>query len=243
MKNFVGSQRFLAFYSGALTLVVALALFAAAARSGKTRFEEIDVQRINLVEPDGTVKLVLSNKALFPGILYRGKEYPHPNRKTAGILFLNDEGTENGGLIFGGSKDAKGNVSSYGHLSFDRYNQDQVFTIDASEESGRKEVALSVVDRPDYSLEELLLLEDKIRNLPGAQQKAEVCKFLAQRESPHPRLFLGRSEDGSVSLRLNDPKGRGRLILEVTADGSPVVRFLDENGKETGRVPAAKEEK
>ena len=49
--------------------------------------------------------MVISNKADFPGIIIKGKETPHPDRKTAGMLFFNDEGTENGGLIFGGSKD------------------------------------------------------------------------------------------------------------------------------------------
>jgi len=243
MKNTMNSHRFLTIYSGVLTLAFALALFTGAAKSRKTSFEEIDVQRINVVEPDGTVKLVLSSKALFPGILYKGKEYPHPNRKTAGILFFNDEGTENGGLIYGGAKDANGKVSSYGHLSFDQYDQDQVFTIDASEEQGNRSVRLSVWDRPDYSIAELLALQDRIKNMSEDQQKAESSKFFSQHESAHPRLFLGKSDNGSVSLRLNDKQGRERLILEVAPDGSPVVRFLDQNGQETGRLPIEKEKK
>jgi len=28
------------------------------------------------------------------------------------------------------------------------------------------------------------------------------------------------------------------LIIEVAPDGAPAVRFLDENGRETGRIPA-----
>ncbi|HEY4640764.1 MAG TPA: hypothetical protein VII75_05425 [Thermoanaerobaculia bacterium] len=39
------------------------------------------------------------------------------------MLFFNDEGSENGGLIFGGHKNEKGEVvSSGGSLSFDRWN-------------------------------------------------------------------------------------------------------------------------
>jgi len=41
-------------------------------------------------------------------------------------------------------------------------------------------------------------------------------------------------------LRLNDKQGRERLILEVTPDGNPVVRFLDQNGQEAIRLPAEK---
>jgi len=44
-------------------------------------------------------------------------------------------------------------------------------------------------------------------------------------------------------LRLNDNQGRERLILEVTKEGAPGVRFLDENGRETGRWPEAKANK
>ncbi len=242
MKKFINSRRFLAIYAGVLTLVFALTVLTGARQSRKARFEEIDVERINVIEPDGTVRLVLSSKALFPGIIFKGKEYPHPNRQTAGILFYNDEGTENGGLTFGGKKDKDGNVSAYGHMSFDQYNQDQVFTLDASEDGGNRKAGLAVWDRPDYSIEELLLLQAHVNKLPEDEKKAEFSKFFSERESAHPRLYLGKSHDGAVSLRLNDRQGRDRLVIEVTPDGTPAVRFFDEGGKETGRFPEDKDE-
>src|SRR5579875_3514747 len=110
------SSRFLTIYSGVLTAVFALTVLCGFGPSAKTNFEEITVRRINIVEPDGTLRMVISDKSLFPGIIIKGQEHPHPNRKTAGMIFFNDEGTENGGLIFGGSKDKNGQVSSYGHL-------------------------------------------------------------------------------------------------------------------------------
>ncbi len=243
MKIIVNGNRLLVVYSGVLTLVLAMTLLATAERSRKTSFEEIDVQRVNVVEPDGTVRLILSNKTLFPGIIFKKKEYPHPNRKTAGILFFNEEGTENGGLIFGGEKDKNGKASAYGHLSFDQYDQDQVFTIDASEDDGYRKARLSIWDRPDYSVGELLALQVRIKNLPEEQQKAEYTKFFAAHEKAQPRVFLGKSDNGSVSLRLNDKQGRERLILEVTPDGAPIVRFLDPSGRETSRWPVETEKK
>jgi hypothetical protein len=78
--------------------------------------EELDVQRINLREPDGTLRLVISNKSKAPGIFIKGKEYPHPDRKTAGMIFFNDEGTENGGLIFGGETSPDGIKHSSGQF-------------------------------------------------------------------------------------------------------------------------------
>ncbi len=228
MKIAINGSRFLVIYSGVLTLALALSLLGAADKSRKASFGEIDAQRVNIIEPDGTIRLILSSKALFPGIIFKKKEYPHPNRKTAGMLFFDDEGTENGGLIYGGEKDKGGNVSAYGHLSFDQYDQDQVFTIDASEDGGFRKARLSIWDRPDYSIEELLALQNRIKNMPEDKKKAEYAKFFAGREHAQPRVFLGKSDNGSVlSARLNDKQGRERLILEVTPEGNPVVRFLD----------------
>src|SRR5580698_1055176 len=128
MTKLLSNPRFLAVYSGVLTIAFATVVLTGFTESRqKQSFDEITVHRINVVEPDGTLRMVISNKADFPGVIIKGKETPHPGRQTAGMLFFNDEGTENGGLIFGGEKDKQGNASSYGHLSFDRYEQDQVF--------------------------------------------------------------------------------------------------------------------
>src|SRR5260370_18040718 len=116
MKNPFDSQRFLTIYSGVLTYLFAVTILGRIAPSKKIVFEEITVQRVNIVEPDGTLRMVISDKALFPGIFLKRQEHPHPNRNTAGMLFFNDEGTENGGLTFGGVKDKNVQASAYGHL-------------------------------------------------------------------------------------------------------------------------------
>ena len=49
---------------------------------------QLDVQRINLREPDGTLRMVMSSAGRSPGIYVKGKEFPHPmGRKDAGFLF------------------------------------------------------------------------------------------------------------------------------------------------------------
>jgi hypothetical protein len=106
MDRIALTQRLLLIYSGVLTVVLCVVLLSGAASPKKTTFDEIEVKRINLVEPDGTLRLVIADKANFPGMIVKGKEYPH-DRGTAGMLFFNDEGTENGGLIFGGMKDKR----------------------------------------------------------------------------------------------------------------------------------------
>jgi hypothetical protein len=237
--KFLSSQRFLAIYSGVLTLTFTLTILAGFANERKKNsFEEIDVRRINLVEPDGTLRMIISDKALWPGIFLKGKEHPHPNRKTAGMLFLNEEGTENGGLIFGGEKDKDGKISGHGHLSFDAYEQDQVFSLDAAQEDGKQSSALTMVDRPDYPIGELIDVIDRVKDLPKEKQHDAFAEFLGSHPAPRSRLYLGRADDKSVSLKLKDADGHDRIVLEVAADGSPAMRFLDSSGKVVSQLPA-----
>lgn len=65
-------------------------------------FGTSNVKRMNVLEPNGALRMVIFNRARFPGVIFKGKQYPFAGR-TAGILFYNDEGTENGGPIFGGA--------------------------------------------------------------------------------------------------------------------------------------------
>src|SRR5215831_18802271 len=108
-------NRFVMIYSGVLIaglVVVVAAGFGAGSK--KIKFAEIEVQRINVVEPDGTLRMVISDKAKLPGVIIRGKEERQEERPQAGMLFYNDEGSENGGLIFGGHKNGKGEVVDSG---------------------------------------------------------------------------------------------------------------------------------
>jgi hypothetical protein len=52
------------------------------AATKRTSFDEINVQRINVIEPDVTPRLVISNKAKFPGSFFNGKETRRPDRPT-----------------------------------------------------------------------------------------------------------------------------------------------------------------
>lgn len=69
-------------------------MFGGFAGSRKAAFDEIDVHRINIVEPDGTLRQVISDKAKFPGSFVNGKEIARPDRHDNGQLFLNGEGTK-----------------------------------------------------------------------------------------------------------------------------------------------------
>jgi hypothetical protein len=230
-------NRFITIYSSVLTAVFVVTILTAfSAETKNAEFDDITVKRINLVEPDGTLRLVISDKTHFPGLIIKGKEYPH-ERNTAGLIFFNDEGTENGGLIFGGIKDKDGKVRSWGHMSFDQYMQDQVFTVEAEQENDQKQQRLSLVDYPNYPITDVLDLMQRTRSMPAEQKQAEMKKFFAERGQPEQRLFLGRNVDKSVALKLKDTDGHDRLVIMVKPDGTPLLQFLDAQGKVIAQLP------
>jgi hypothetical protein len=206
------------------TVLGVFTITQAISNPSKASFQEIDVQRINVREPDGTLRMVVFSKAAAPGAPWRGKEIARPDRQSsAGILFMNDEGTENGGLIFDGAK-KDGKVSSHGHLSFDPYEQDQVIALEHEQENGQSYASLQFNDLPDTPLR-----WDLDKSTP--QGKAEIERLVKAGAFGYPRLSIGRRSDRSSGVTLADDKGRPRLYLNVTAEGVASIAFLDENGK------------
>ena len=236
----VSRERLLEIYAGVVTAVGAITVFGGFAGASKTTFDEIDVQRINVVEPDGTLRLVISDQAKFPGSFFHGKEIARPDRHDTGLLFLNQEGTEMGGLTFDGWKDTNGVIQNNGHLSFDQYMQDQVFSIDAGQDGGKHYSLMNFTDRGEYSILDALEAKRRIDTLPADQQPGEWKKFMETHPGDAHRIVLGRARDESAVLKMKDKKGRDRLVMQVTADGSPVIQFLDESGKAVSQLPAVK---
>lgn len=228
----VFGQRFLVIYSGVLTAVFAATVLVGFTRSqGTMHLDQLDVHRINVTEPDGTLRMVISDRARFPGVIVKGHDHPF-KRPYGGMLFYNDEGTENGGLVFGGSRRKDGTESSWGHLSFDRYEQDQTLVLEAGQDKTGRTDQLAFVDRPDVPITGLLrVLGEK----SSAQRTAEIRAFVKAHPS-HRRLVLARLPDKSVQIGLTDPQGRPRIVMKVAADGTPSIRLLDAHGKVVGQL-------
>jgi hypothetical protein len=236
MVRFFSNQRFLAIYSGCLTVVFAVTVLAGFARSSSVNasFDQITVRRMNVVEPDGTVRLVISDKSEFPGLYLHGKEIKRADRQdSAGMLFVNDEGTEDGGLIYGASKDAGKGPSSFSHLSFDQYDQDQTLVLGASLEDGKKASGVTVNDVGGYVITpEFIADAERVKAMPsGAARAAEWAKFKRKYPGDAERGFFGRQTDESVGISLRDVQGRVRASLTVKPDGEPVLQFLNAEGK------------
>jgi len=103
------------------------------------KMDELTVKRINVIEDDGTIRMVLSNKSRqHPGRM--DGEDSEPRERHAGMIFFNDEGDESGGLIYGVSEE-DGEINSGLSLTFDQYktvvnNYGQNITVEFSSSSG-----------------------------------------------------------------------------------------------------------
>jgi hypothetical protein len=220
--------RALILYSGVVTLALARVLLIGASPPS-SRFDTIDVHRINVREDDGTIRMVIASRDRFPGIIFRNREHPHPDRSdAAGMLFFNDEGTENGGLIFGGHRVA-GKTTNFGHLSFDQYEQDQVINLEQSEEEGTRQAGLTIADYPDAPLD--LDLGAKLQRLAPPERAKAIADLRARGVLGQRRLFIGKSGDRDAILALRDGEGRVRLRLRVTDAGAASIEFLDAAGR------------
>lgn len=230
----IGTERFLVAYSGLLTLAVVAALLTGAAGTGRASFDQIDVQRINIREPDGTLRMVLSGKGTFPGAIMGDREYPH-ERGVAGMIFLNDEGMETGGLIFQGHG-GKGEPKNTVHLSFDPYDRDQTMQLTHTQEGDVDSSLLMFRDRSDLSIRHVLEGMERIRALPESEQPAAIKALIPGSTTGPARVLVGKDRDQRSLVDLRDGSGNTRLRLAVTPAGQASIEFLDAKGQVTSRV-------
>ena len=116
-------------------------------------------------------------------------------------------------------------------MSFDQYEENQVFAIDAGQEGKDKFSQITMTDQGDFSIEEKRKANEEIERLPPNEQDAAWDKFFASHRHDIRRLGLGRNRDGSVGLELRDQNDRVRLALKVRSNGEPVLQFFNEDGK------------
>ena len=156
------------------------------------------------------------------------------------MIFYNDEGDETGGLVFRGRK-VNGVVSAVGHLSFDRYGQDQVIALTYREGGGRHQQGLTILDRPPQTYFEINARRDSIQKLPEGPAKDSAWRAWEAWQGGAafgaPRLFVGRDERKTAVLDLKDQTGRSRLRLAVDSLGAARIEFLDDSGRVTLRLP------
>lgn len=250
MKIF-NSQKFLAAYSGVLTLIVTVAMLSGFTDQLGPKFDTISVQRINIVEPDGTIRMVLSNNTRLPGVIQHGKEYPDFGERkastAAGILFYDAEGSESGGLTFGGRTDEAGQISRFGHFAFDRYEQDQMLTISASDDGTNYVSSINFNQVPSWSIVDYLELRLRIQDLPQEEQDRLIEEFYETHpiDNAGPRALFASVNAPSLpdqnlsTLRFYDRSSTERLRTGLDAQDDPSIELRDANGNVTYTIPPA----
>jgi hypothetical protein len=200
---------------------------------------EITAERINIVDADGTLRLVISNKErMHPGII--GGKTIKRERPYAGLIFFNDQGDEAGGLTLRGREKDGQRVASAG-IMFDQLGQDQTIGFDYAEDNGRRTAAFKVWDRPDVPLSDLVEQLNAANTIEDPKKReAAIAQARAAAPKPAQRLFVGKTRERAATVLLSDAEGRNRLTLKVEADGTASIEFLDAEGKVVQRVGPAR---
>jgi hypothetical protein len=238
VAQLVRQNRLLKALLGTMGLSLAILLTVAAkAPDTKAKYTEIDVERINIITPDGKRELVLANRHRLPRAVINGQE-SDDDRGMPGIIFYNAQGDENGGLIFDGKPGEDGKPSAGMHFSMDRYGGDQQLALGHYEAGGTMESGLNVYDR---GLEaEYGPLYEAFRKAPeGAEKDRLRQQWIDAGGRQTKRLFVGKTRGKSSAVILADTQGRPRIMMLVDPSGTPKLDFLDESGEVIQSLPQA----
>jgi len=219
---------FLKVYSGLLTVALFGTIFYVMNQSKEKSFKEITVERINIVENNGDLKLVISNsKRQHQGIL-NGKSLPKRERQ-AGLIFFNSVGDECGGLVYDGNDKEAGLV-----LSVDKYRDDQVMQLRYIEntEKDARTYGMQFWDYPkeDGFDERNKAFEDLQKIKDNKEKTAAYLKMKQDGLLPEDRMFVGKKMNKDVGLFINDNKGKPRIKIYIDSDNNPKIELLDEEG-------------
>ncbi|EZH74296.1 hypothetical protein ATO12_15635 [Aquimarina atlantica] len=211
-----------------------------------TTFDVITAERINIVNEDGTTVMALANKQRIAAPRMNGKEYPVDmieREHFAGMIFFNEEGDEIGGLIFNSAQLPDGRKFGAGHLSFDRYNDNQVINLEHKENiHGSIKSGITFYDRTgngSFGKNLDLIEEYKYQNISESRKKEiieEIRKMKKNRDLGVERVFLG-SDNEIPQLTMKDVMGNERIKLFIDSTNVPRLHFYNEKGVLIGEIP------
>ena len=202
---------------------------------GSKKFDEINVERINIVEADGKLRLVISNKARqHPGVMDGISYEERKGQRPPGMMFFGENGNEVGGLVFDGNE-GKGQGGS---LTFDKFRGDQTVQFIHDEEAdGRYFAGLKISDQ-NMPLNDLLKKDKEISKIKSKeQQKAAWRQLREEGLLMTERLRIGKDQQKSSIIKMRDAKGNVRIEVKVEAEGNPKINFLDKDEKIVYSLP------
>lgn len=220
-------------------------------KSGNQRFGEIDVERINIVEKDGTVKMVITNVERFPNgtDIINGRPTNEGRKKRSGMLFFNEEGIECGGFIYDGRKTENGHTAGLS-LTYDQYDGDQVMQLLTQDVGqGDKRFVSSTLafnDRPSKESQiKTMEIMKELEVLRNSDPKAMEEKYKEYEKQGLiggvTRVMLGKSRSQNNGLFLFDDKGMPRAMFFIDKDNNAQLEFFDEKGNTIASFPEKKD--
>jgi hypothetical protein len=202
------------------------------------RIGVLDAERINIRESDGTLKAVLSNSAGFN----EGDRAKSGGPRFSGLMFYNEEGQEEGGLIYQG-KAIPGGQDSDVTLTMDQYRQDQNVYLNHTEHrdaSGDNiSDGLQINSRPDWTkIRDEYATYKQLDKMNDEQRDAAKLNALRQGGISTQRLFYGvrrgvknHQPFDDAGLFIKNRLGRDAIKLYVDFDNKPHLEVYDELGQ------------
>ncbi|WP_286734094.1 MULTISPECIES: hypothetical protein [Sphingobacterium] len=241
---------FLRIFTVATVIGITLISLTAFKKSGNQKFSEIDVERINIVEKDGTVKMVITNVDRFPNGTSKINNRPTnaDRKKRSGMLFFNEEGIECGGFIYDGRKTENGHSAGLS-LTYDQYDGDQVMQLLTQDigKGDKRSVSstLAFNDRPNKESQlktmEIMQELEVLRKKDPKAMEEKYKEYEAQGIlGGVPRVMLGKSRSQNNGLFLFDDKGMPKAMFYVDKENNAKLDFYDETGKVMASFPEKK---
>lgn len=241
---------FLRTFAVATAMGIVFLATSAFKKIGNQKFSEIDVERINIVEKNGTVKMVITNVERFPvgNEKINGRPTNEARKKRSGMLFLNEDGIECGGFIYDGQKTKNGHNAGLS-LTYDQYDGDQVMQLLTQDyQEGTKRIVSSGLmfnDRPTKESQaktaEIMKELDELgkKNPTAAQEKYKTYETQGLIGGA-PRVMLGKSRSENNGLFLFDNKGMPRAMFYVDKENNAKLDFFDDKGSIIASLPEKK---
>ncbi|HUY42125.1 MAG TPA: hypothetical protein VMV82_11290 [Candidatus Dormibacteraeota bacterium] len=225
------------YYALGMTLFAGIVLLGAVHEASRNAtLDTLTVHRINVLDREGKLALVITNHDDFPLPVVNGHTFRRGGgNDTNGILFYNQRGDEQGGLTWTGLRHPDGTFESSNEISFDTVNTDQLLHLQDGNENGRTEAELIGWNQPDYNSPAFMTLLDDIQHMTPAQLHAFAIAHPELRSKT--RFLFGYDATNTSQVMLADGQGRPRIKMFVTADGDAHLEFLDATGKIVAEYP------
>lgn len=229
-------MRLLRYYALGMTLLAGVFLIGAVAAAKKASFDTITVHRIDVVDREGKLAMIITDHDDFPPPIVNGKKWKRSGGADSnGIVFYNQQGDEQGALDWSGRIAADGKYESASTLSYDSVVTDQMLQVDNGNDNGKTYAFMIGWNRPNMHTPEFQKMLEHLQSATPAEREAFVKE--------HPgiggvqRFLFGYDPDNTSQVLLSDANGKPRIKMYVTAAGEAALQFLDEAGKVTAQFP------